>query len=59
MSLDLTNDAYNQESQWGSEYMEVIGRVEKNFTIMEYKSTNLGNDFGTFHLSKIKNGREE
>ncbi|KAL1926859.1 hypothetical protein VTP01DRAFT_5505 [Rhizomucor pusillus] len=43
----------NGESQWGSEYMEVIGRVEKNFTIMEYKSTNLGNDFDMDLANKV------
>ncbi|KAI9301408.1 replication factor A protein 3 [Cunninghamella echinulata] len=36
----------NGESQWGTDYVEVIGRVEKDYSIFEFKSCNLGNDFG-------------
>ncbi|CAO3634702.1 unnamed protein product [Cunninghamella blakesleeana] len=35
----------NGESQWGTDYVEVIGRVEKDFSIFEFKSCNLGNNF--------------
>ncbi|KAI8878990.1 replication factor A protein 3 [Backusella circina FSU 941] len=35
----------NGESQWGTDYVEVIGQVESDFNIREFKSTNLGNNF--------------
>ncbi|KAI9247603.1 replication factor A protein 3 [Helicostylum pulchrum] len=36
----------NGESQWGTDYVEVIGQVEPDFTLREFKTSNLGNDFG-------------
>ncbi|KAI8097745.1 replication factor A protein 3 [Halteromyces radiatus] len=35
-----------KESQWGTQYVEVIGRIEKDFSVMEFKSCNLGDNFG-------------
>ncbi|CEP08932.1 hypothetical protein [Parasitella parasitica] len=35
----------NGESRWGTDYIEVIGQVEPDFTLKEFKTTNLGNDF--------------
>ncbi|KAI8141239.1 replication factor A protein 3-domain-containing protein [Fennellomyces sp. T-0311] len=36
----------NGENNWRGDFVEVIGRVEKDFSIMEFKSTSLGEDFG-------------
>ncbi|KAI9491470.1 replication factor A protein 3 [Zychaea mexicana] len=36
----------NGESNWSGSFVEVIGRVEKDFSIMEFKSANLGDEFG-------------
>ena len=35
-----------QENNWSGDFVEVIGRVEKDFSVMEFKSTSLGSDFG-------------
>ncbi|KAI7884151.1 replication factor A protein 3 [Mucor mucedo] len=35
----------NGESQWGTDFVEVIGQVEQDFTLREFKTTNLGNNF--------------
>merc|ERR1712070_140530 len=35
----------NGESQWGTKYVEVIGQVENDFSIREFKTTNIGDEF--------------
>ncbi|KAG0733706.1 hypothetical protein G6F23_013086 [Rhizopus arrhizus] len=40
----------NGESQWGTQYVEVIGQVEPDFTIREFKTTNLGDSFGKYQI---------
>ena len=37
-----------QESQWGTDYVEVIGQIESDYTLREFKTSNLGNSFGKF-----------
>ncbi|KAI7872795.1 hypothetical protein BDF14DRAFT_1716545 [Spinellus fusiger] len=36
----------NKQSSWNTAYIEIIGRIEKDFSIFEYKSTPLGDQFG-------------
>ncbi|CAO0794730.1 unnamed protein product [Mucor circinelloides] len=43
----------NGESQWGTDYIEVIGQVEPDFTLKEFKTTNLGNDFNLELANKV------
>lgn len=42
------DSCYEKENQWGTKFIEVIGRVEKDFSVMEFKSSNLGDSFGRF-----------
>ncbi|CAO3589192.1 unnamed protein product [Absidia cylindrospora] len=41
------------ESQWGTEFVEVIGRVENDFSLMEFKLCNLGNNFDMSLANKL------
>ncbi|GAN10308.1 replication factor A protein 3 [Mucor ambiguus] len=43
----------NGESQWGTDYIEVIGQVEPDFTLKEFKTTNFGNDFDLELANKV------
>ncbi|GAA5811209.1 hypothetical protein MFLAVUS_004640 [Mucor flavus] len=43
----------NGESQWGTDYVEVIGQVEPDFTLREFKTSNLGNDFDLELADKV------
>ncbi|KAI8388674.1 replication factor A protein 3 [Radiomyces spectabilis] len=43
----------NGQSQWGSDYMEVIGRVESDFSLMEFKSANMGNSLDMKLADKV------
>ncbi|CAO3640137.1 unnamed protein product [Cunninghamella echinulata] len=43
----------NGESQWGTDYVEVIGRVEKDYSIFEFKFVILGNDFDLGLANKV------
>ncbi|KAI8072396.1 replication factor A protein 3 [Gongronella butleri] len=43
----------NDNSKWGSEYIEIIGRVEPDFSITEFDSLNLGNDFDLQLANKV------
>ncbi|CDS07862.1 hypothetical protein LRAMOSA01811 [Lichtheimia ramosa] len=43
----------NGESQWGTEYVEVIGKIERDFSLTEFTSTNLGNDFDLDLANKV------
>ncbi|ORX48800.1 replication factor A protein 3 [Hesseltinella vesiculosa] len=36
----------NGQSKWASQFVEVIGRVEPDLSIMEFSSVNLGDSFG-------------
>ncbi|KAI7901782.1 replication factor A protein 3 [Cokeromyces recurvatus] len=43
----------NGESQWGTDYVEVIGLIEPDFTLREFKTTNLGNSFDLELANKV------
>lgn len=43
----------NGESQWGTDYVEVIGQVENDFTLREFKTTNLGNSLDLALANKV------
>ncbi|KAG0177739.1 hypothetical protein DFQ29_004466 [Apophysomyces sp. BC1021] len=43
----------NGENQWGTKFVEVIGRVEKDFSVMEFKSSNLGESFDLDLANKV------
>ncbi|KAI9258504.1 replication factor A protein 3 [Sporodiniella umbellata] len=43
----------NGESQWGTKFVEVIGQVEPDFTIREFKTTNIGDDFDLELANKV------
>lgn len=43
-----------QNNKWGSDYVEVIGKLTKEFALEEYKTNNLGNDLGK--LMHYENG---
>ncbi|KAG2204521.1 hypothetical protein INT47_012580 [Mucor saturninus] len=43
----------NGESQWGTDFVEVIGQVEQDFTLREFKTTNLGNNFDLELANKV------
>ncbi|CEI97015.1 hypothetical protein RMCBS344292_11158 [Rhizopus microsporus] len=43
----------NGESQWGTQYVEVIGQVDQDFTIREFKTTNMGDNFDLDLANKV------
>ncbi|KAI8969182.1 replication factor A protein 3 [Mycotypha africana] len=45
--------ALNGDSTWGTDYVEVIGHVEPDFTIKEFKTQNLGNSFSKLFVSSL------
>ncbi|KAL0079522.1 replication factor A protein 3, partial [Phycomyces blakesleeanus] len=38
----------NRDTTWGTSYVELIGRVEKDFTFTEFSSINLGENIGKY-----------
>ncbi|KAI9016560.1 replication factor A protein 3 [Phycomyces nitens] len=38
----------NKEAAWGTSYVEIIGRIEKDFSITEFSSINLGENIGKY-----------
>ncbi|OBZ88362.1 Replication factor A protein 3 [Choanephora cucurbitarum] len=43
----------NGESQWGTDYVEVIGQIESDYTLREFKTSNLGNSFDLDMANKV------
>ncbi|KAI9316598.1 replication factor A protein 3 [Dichotomocladium elegans] len=36
----------NGEGRWGSDYVEVIGKLESDYSVSEFSTSNLGNNIG-------------
>ncbi|ORY97765.1 replication factor A protein 3 [Syncephalastrum racemosum] len=43
----------NGNNKWGSDYVEVIGKLTKEFALEEYKTNNLGNDLDLDLVEKV------
>ncbi|KAG2218150.1 hypothetical protein INT45_007853 [Circinella minor] len=43
----------NGENNWSGTYVEVIGRIEKDFSITEFKSCSLGDDIDLDLANKV------
>ncbi|KAI9265229.1 replication factor A protein 3 [Phascolomyces articulosus] len=43
----------NGENSWSGSYVEVIGRINKDYSITEFKSTSLGDDFDLELANKV------